>query len=182
METNIDIIMDKLYPHLPVFDEVLRNAHEIYKSRYPIDVVVDHDASTQAHCTYRHILTEAKKRFNDSLNIKHFEINGQNSWLFKRENIIIRFKKMDRDGVSANYPTKQAKVWEHSDSLPGIPEQATYLTIGYLLDLTGSEYIRSQLSLSYGKSRWCAAIIPNVGETGIIYDWENVTRQGNLAV
>lgn len=177
METNIDVLMTRIEPYLDVFDGILRRGHATYE-KYPPEIAVDHDASTQAHCTYRHILAESQLALGSISNIQHIDIRGQNLWLFKNENVVCRMKKTDENGVSSNYPTLQAQDFDEGKELPGLPAAPTRLTIGYLLDATGSGFLRSQVSLPTRRGvMWCAAIVSGelreVGER----PWYEVTKQ-----
>ncbi|MGD1870823.1 MAG: hypothetical protein ACFB0F_15190, partial [Neomegalonema sp.] len=62
--------MDRISPYLDTFDAVLRHGHAIYEG-YPPEVALEHDASSQAHCTYRHILAEAHREFEGSEIVRH---------------------------------------------------------------------------------------------------------------
>lgn len=180
METNIDVVMGRLEPYLDPFDTILRFGHQTYEA-YPSDLVLDHDASTQAHCTYRHILAEAHRVLGEMSGIEHLEIRGQNLWLFKEANVVCRFKKTDENGVSANYPTSQAKDFDAGKELPGLPPAPTRLTVGYLLDPVGVGYSRSQISLPTKRGAlWCAAIVPHSEREADEQAWVEVTRQGHF--
>ena len=180
METDINIIMGRIVPYLDIFDGVLRRGHATYE-RYPADVVLDHDASTQAHCTYRHILKEGRSALDGLPHVEHLDIRGQNLWLFKDVNVACRFKKTDEDGVSANYPTPQATAFDDGDELPGLPAAPTRLTVGYLLDETGLGYVRSQVSLPTNRgAMWCAAIVSATTRGGDEVPWYEVNRQKNF--
>ena len=177
METDITLIMGRLERYLDRFDAILRYGHALYE-KYPAEVVVDHDASTQAHCTFRHSLAEAHRVLDDLPGVRHMEIRGQNLWLIESANAVIRFKKTDEDGVSSNYPTPQAVAFDQGEELPGLPPRPTRITAGYLLDATGTGFVRSQISLPTNKgAMWCAAIVSTdlreAGEAG----WYEVTRQ-----
>ncbi len=176
MQTNISAVMSGLTDYLDIFDEILRHGHDVYE-RYPSEFVVDHDASTQAHCTFRHILTKATGDLDELPEVKHFDIRGQNLWLVESANAIVRFKKTDENGVSSNYPTPQALAFDEGETLPGIPVEPTRLTVGYLLDQTGSQYVRSQISLPLKGVGWCAAIIPNASRDDEEAAWYEVTKQ-----
>lgn len=180
METDIRKVMDGLAQYLGHFDAILRHGVEVYE-KYPSDIAIDHDASAQAHCTFRHILAEAHRVLDELQHVRHMEVRGQNLWLFESANTIIRFKKTDEDGLSSNYPTSQALSFDYGDELPGILPSPTRLTAGYLLDNTGSAFVRSQISLPTRRATmWCAAIIPEeqrqVGEAA----WYEVTRQRDM--
>jgi len=177
METDIDVLMGRIEPYLDIFDGILRRGHATYEA-YPPEIVLDHDASAQAHCTYRHILKEARLVLDTLPHVEHMDLRGQNLWLFKDANVIIRMKKTDENGVSSNYPTPQAKAFDDGDELPGLPAAPTRLTVGYLLDATGMGYGRSQVSLPVRRgAMWCAAIVPiNMREAGD-QSWYEVTKQ-----
>ncbi|MER9236833.1 hypothetical protein NKI56_33360 [Mesorhizobium sp. M0622] len=177
MEIDIGIIMDRLSPYLDCIDAILRHGHTTYE-RYAPEIVLDHDASTQAHCTFRHTLAEAHRTLDDLPNVRHMEIRGQNLWLIETANSVIRFKKTDEDGVSSNYPTPQAVAFDDGDELPGLTPMPTRLTAGYLLDATGTGFMRSQISLPTNKgAMWCAAIVPFESRAADETAWHEVTRQ-----
>ncbi len=180
MDTNIDSVMGRLTPYLDIFDAILRHGHAAYEE-YPPSVVIDHDASTQAHCTYRHILAEAHRVFDEHESARHLEIRGQNLWMLEDVNAVIRFKKTDEDGRSSNYPTKQARDFDRGRTLPRLPADPTRLNVGYLLDETGIGYERSQIAIPAGNSTlWCAAIIPQEDREADAACWLDVTRQPRL--
>ncbi|MGH1417611.1 MAG: hypothetical protein ACRBCJ_02000 [Hyphomicrobiaceae bacterium] len=182
IETNIDVVMERLCPYLDIYDQILRHGHDTFK-RYPTDLAVELDASTQAHITFRHILAEAHRKFDGATDVRHFEINRQNLWQFSGANAIVRFKKTDEDGISSNYPTRQAMAFDQGDELPDLPAAPTRLTIGYLLDATGMEYVRSQVSLpDKSGTIWCAAIIPANEREADQQPWREVSRNLRLAV
>lgn len=180
MQTNISAVMGGLTDYIDIFDGILRHGHGTYE-RYPPEFVVDHDASTQAHCTFRHILSKALGELGELPQVKHFDIRGQNLWLIEAANCIIRFKKTDENGSSSNYPTPQAVAFDEGETLPGLPVEPTRLTVGYLLDATGSQYVRSQVSLPLKGVGWCAAIIPSSSRNEDEAAWYEVTKQTRFA-
>ena len=180
MQTNISAVMSGLTDYIDIFDDILRYGHGTYE-RYPPEIVVDHDASTQAHCTFSHILMKARGELGDLPQVKHFDIRGQNLWLIEAANCIIRFKKTDESGSSSNYPTSQAVAFDEGEILPGLPVEPTRLTVGYLLDATGSQYVRSQVSLQLKGVGWCAAIIPSTSRGEDEAAWYEVTKQSRFA-
>lgn len=172
--------MGGLSPYLEVLDAILRHGHAVYES-YPAELVLDHDSSAQAHCTNRHILAEAHRVLDVMPSVRHMEIRGQNLWLFEPAKAVIRFKKTDEDGVSANYPTPQAQAFDQGEELPGLSPRPTRLTAGYLLDATGMGYMRSQISLPMNRGAlWCAAIIPPSSHETAEAAWHEVTRQSRM--
>src|ERR1035441_4986821 len=47
---------------------------------------------------------------------------------------ICRFKKLNENGTSCNYPTERAEALRRNEPLPGMPEHATYIDVGYVLN------------------------------------------------
>jgi hypothetical protein len=94
---------------------------------------------------------------------------------------VLRFKKQDEDGKSKNYPTKQAKDYDRGLPLPNLPPPAVRLSVGYLLDATGTEFIRTQVARPLAKIvDWCAAIAPVEERRAGERAWKDVSRQGGL--
>ena len=92
MQTDIHTVMNKLSPYLGRFDTILRHGHAIYEGYSP-EIVVDHDASTQAQCTHRHILVKAHHELDELPNVHHTESRGQNLWFFEDANVVCRFSR-----------------------------------------------------------------------------------------
>lgn len=77
------------------------------------------------------ILAEGRRRFRDTSVIIH-ETVGTTTFLFE-EQVLARFKKLDRDGGSRNYPTARALDWNLQQDLPGIPGLGR-VDVGYVLN------------------------------------------------
>lgn len=180
-DRTITETMDALGALLDDFDQITRAAHSRFRAYRPEDII-ELDTRAQAACTYCHMASEADRRFLDRAGIRFIEINGLRLWLSEEANAVIRFKKMDEDGRVRNYPTQQAKDFDRGFDLPGLPMPPVRLTAGYLLDPTGTSFIRTQIARPMGTKRtmWCAAVVPaeerEVGERA----WRDVTRQGRL--
>lgn len=181
METDIEILMGRLEPRLQALHNITHHGHDMYLG-LPTSHTVEYDTSTQAQITYQHILAEARHQLDDLADVRFLDIKNLKVWLLEKENIVIRFKKTDGQGLSRNYPTGQARDYEAGREIPGLPQAPTRLTVGYMLDDTGLEIERTQISLPNGrKTMWCAAIIGTLGEEDeMTYGWEDVTKQAQL--
>lgn len=174
MTETLDAIGDDL---LDEFDAILREAHSTYRS-YDAAVLIEHDVRAQANCTYAHVVAAADRRFFGRADVRLIEIRGLKLWLFQPANIVVRWKKMDEDGRSRNYPTAQAKAFDAQLDLPGLPPKPVRLTAGYLLDATGSEFVRSQIARPQGReTMWCGAVVPREDRKPGEKIWVDVTRQ-----
>jgi len=162
------------------FDAIAREAHEKYRA-YDPSVLIEHDARAQASCTYTHMVAAADRRFVAREGVVPLEIRGLKVWLFEGAGIVVRFKKMDEDGRTRNYPTKQALAFDRQLELPGIPPKPVRLTAGYLLDPSGTELVRAQISRPEGRSvLWCGAIVPREERKAGDRIWIDVTRQSRF--
>lgn len=165
---------------ITAFDEISRAGHHRFRSYRPEDLV-ELDARAQAACTYAHMLAEADRRFLELPGVRHFDLNGLKLWHFEEAGVVIRFKKMDEDGRSRNYPTKQAKKFDGQMELPGLPPAPVRLTAGYLLDATGTGFVRSQIAMPLGKTtKWCLAVVPAEQRVFGERIWVDVTRQASF--
>lgn len=174
MIETLDAIGDDI---LDAFDEIAREAHSTYRAYDPA-VLIEHDVRAQATCTYTHMVAGADRRFLGLEGVRLLEIRGLKLWLFEHASIVVRFKKMDEDGRSRNYPTKQAKAFDAQLELPGLPPKPVRLTAGYLLDPTGTEFVRSQIARPDGREAlWCGAVIPREERKPGERVWIDVTRQ-----
>ena len=178
MTEILDTLGDDL---LDEFDAIAREAHATYRL-YDPSVLIEHDIRAQASCTYSHMVAAADRRFIDRTDVRALDIRGLKVWLFETANAVVRFKKMDEDGRSRNYPTKQARDYDAQLELPGLPPKPVRLTAGYLLDETGTEFVRCQIARPDGSDAlWCAAVIPRGDRTPGERIWIEVTRQRRFA-
>lgn len=179
---SVDFLLDDL-------DQVCRASHAKYR-RYDPEVLLEHDPRAAAACIYAHMAADAERRWpaqnlatppdHTGAAIQLIEVRGLKVWTV-REMAILRFKKHDEDGKSRNYPTKQAKDYDRGVPLPGLPHPAARLSVGYLLDPTGTEFIRTQVSRPRGKGiEWCAAVVPHEERASGAKRWIDVTRQSGF--
>lgn len=183
-------LMDDLDFLLDDLDQVCRGAFAKYRS-YDPGALVDHDARAAAACVYCHMAADAERRWpavtlvtdpeeSKGRAIVPIEVRGLKVWAV-RDSAILRFKKHDEDGFSRNYPTKQAKDYDRGAYFAELPEPAARLSVGYLLDPTGTVFMRTQVARPRGKRiAWCAAIVPHSERKAGAKRWIDVTRQSGF--
>jgi len=69
-----------------------------------------------------------------------------------RAGITIRFKNVRPDGRSRNVQTQQQIDYDDQKPLPGLPDPARRLTVGYQLDPTGTALERIMVARSIGRT------------------------------
>jgi|CXWL01.1.fsa_nt_gi hypothetical protein len=175
---SIAAVMGRLDGMLDLFDAIGRHGHAVYKT-YPPLLRLEHSKRTQANCIYDHIAEEASRRFDGMQHVKAIEIRQLKLWLIG-DHTAIRWKKMDEDGKTRNYPTKQARFFDRNLPLLGLPPEPTRITVGYFLNPTATDVGRIQIARPNGRLvDWCAAIVPKEArEQQEGRKWEDVTRQG----
>lgn len=159
--------------------EIVRGGHARYMGYAPADLL-ELDVRAQAACTYCHMHAEADRRLIGRDDIRPIDYRGGlKLWLYETANVVIRLKKMDEDGKSRNYPTKQAKDYDAQFELPGLPLPPVRLTAGYWLDATGQIINRVQIARPNGRRlpMWCAAVVPQEQRRAGERIWIDVTSQ-----
>ncbi len=177
MRESIDAVMQRLEPLLEDLDAIPRVAHGVYRAYNP-QHMIEHSPRTQATCIYDHMVAEAERRFARHDGIQQLDIRGLKLWVVA-QHTVIRFKKMDEDGSTRNYPTRQAKDFDMNLALDGVPPKPIRVSIGYLLDPTETSVQRVQVARPNGKRRvdWCAAIVPTLARQDDGKAWVEITRQ-----
>jgi len=171
--------MSSLDPHFDDIDAICRNSLATYR-QYPPEFLLDHDPRAAANCVYAHMVARADERLTGRPGVRFVNIRGLKVWVIG-EVATIRFKKMDEDGRSRNYPTKQTRDYDRQLQLPGLPHPPLNLVVGYLPDPTGTEVQRVQVARPSGRQiDWCAAIVPFEERVHGGARWIDVTRQGRL--
>lgn len=171
--------MSQLDHYFDQLDSICRGGLARYQE-YPADIRIEHDTRATATCIYTHMVALAESLLTDKPGVIFKTIRGLKVWIIG-EKATIRFKKMDEDGRTRNYPTKQARDFDRQLPLPGIPYPPLNLVVGYLPNALGTDVERVQVARPAGKAvDWCAAIVPTddriVGEAR----WIDVTRQARL--
>lgn len=158
--------------------EIVMAGHARYMAYRPEDLI-ELDVRAQSGCTYCHMHAEADRRLTGKAGLRPLDIRGLKLWMHDAGNVVFRLKKMDEDGKTSNYPTKQAKDYDAQRQLPGLPLPPVRLTAGYWLDATGQIINRVQIARPNGQRvpTWCAAIVPRDERKAGERIWVDVTRE-----
>lgn len=179
-EPTMEEAMQRIDHLLDDLDSICRHGLATYRT-YPSAILIEHDARAAASNTYCHMLAEAERRLLNVPGVLLKDIRGLKAFLVG-DVAVIRLKRMDEDGRSSNYPTKQAKDFDRGQPLPGLPPPAIRLAVGYLADATGTSVQRVQVAKPTGREiDWCAAIVPESDREEGGARWIDVTRQGRFA-
>lgn len=171
--------MSALDDYFDDLDAICRDAHAKYRG-YPPELLIEHDPRAEASCIYSHMRADAERRFGERAGVVQINVRGLAVWVI-RQALTIRFKKMDEDGRSRNYPTKQAVDYDEQRELPGLPSPPVNLVVGYLLDPTATEILRVQVARPLGRRLmdWCSALVPTSDQSAGQPRWVDATRQAS---
>lgn len=180
MIDTIEAVMRRLEPLLDDLDAIPRASHGVYRSYNPKHRI-EHSPRAQATCIYDHMVAEAERRFDQRDGIRQLDIRGLKLWVVD-QHTVIRFKKMDEDGTTSNYPTRQARDFDCNLELEGVPPKPIRVSVGYLLDPTATAIERVQVARPNGRKRvdWCAAIVPTAERQDAGTPWIEITRQARF--
>jgi len=126
------------------FDAIPRHGFHVY-SDYSPEFRLEHSGRSAANIRYDHMLAEADRRWVGRKGMVAKDIQGLKVWIAGPD-AVVRFKKMTEDGRSRNYPTQQEKDYDRGETFPELPPPAVRLTVGYFLDPTETQYIRTQIA------------------------------------
>ena len=117
------------------------------------------DARTRANVVWAFMVAEAKARFHDRPGVVIREGNNTVTFLVHSQ-VLCRFKKLDEDGRSANYPTLFALQYNTQTELAGMPEAAR-VDVGYVLNPLGTAVVHVMVACRDGDEvAWSYALRP----------------------
>ncbi|MBF0372046.1 MAG: hypothetical protein HQL39_01360 [Alphaproteobacteria bacterium] len=169
---NQEECMRVLGPHLGVLHDIIHEAFAKYQAYSP-EALADHDERAAAACVHSHIITAAGATFGESSGAILLDARGLKV-LNVGDRVVARFKKVDEDGRSRSYPTRQAKNFDKQLPLPNLPNPAARLTIGYEPDIAFTAIQRVVVSCPLGPSiLWCSQVLRDGEESR----WIDITPQ-----
>lgn len=127
--------------------------------RTPPDIMLEHDTRAAANNVWCHMLAEAERRFASRRRVVLRDIRGMKVWLIE-DIAVLRFKKLDEDGRSRNYPTPQQKKFDRGVALPGLPPEAARISAGYVLNKAATDIDWIMVARPNGRAmpHWCVAV------------------------
>lgn len=164
-----------LQPHYPGFQGIIQGAWRDYLD-LPDKTRAQFSPTVRANCVHSFMIFRARAYF---MRIpKAYETNSYGQILFGiNGQILIRFKKLRKNGRSSNYPTDHAVDFAAQMNLPGI-EPAARVTVGYILNRTQTEIVAILVTYCIGKRiEWVIEIDePNTQTNVVPYPTKSLTK------
>jgi hypothetical protein len=173
MDEDEDRCMALAEPLLRDMHDAWFASFDLYRSKYPEEIIAEHDDTTTANCIRSHVWTEVTRRFYGRpgchlLTVKRLKL------LNYQDLLVWRFKQVNEEGRHRNYQTKQQKDFDDQLPLIGIPDAATRLTSGYQPDPLGQIIERIIVARPIGRGVVWAAQINVVGDVAA---WTDITAR-----
>lgn len=160
-------------PLLPTLHKCWHDAMDIYAKEYPPHILAEHDDTTAANSIRAHLWIRVKQALDGKNECVAMTVRQLNVLIYQ-DKIVWRFKKVDEQGLHANYQTLQQQDYDLRRSLPGIPPAAVRLTSGYQPDVTGLAIERHIIARPFGRSIQWAAQVNLIDDQAT---WTDITPQ-----
>ena len=136
-----------LSPRMRAFTGALANSVNVWNSRFGGSQIVL-DSTARAVVLNQYWYYFARSALANDLGVTLLTEQGQRYFVVDEE-VILRFKLVDQNLKSKNFPTRRAKAWNLQLPLNGIPKWDR-LEFGYRLDLTGTVVLDAFVILRVG--------------------------------
>lgn len=172
MSADQDDCMSRIEPQFKVLHDSLCDGMAFYLSKYIKKVLAQHRDRTSANCVYDHAFHNLRERLEGEPGC-HFLNHRGLEVLNYFDLALLRLKKVNGAGRARNLLTKQQRDYDDQKSIPGLPDAAVRLVVGYQPDPAFSAVERVIVSRPLGKTiRWTAQI---VGADDALIKWFDIT-------
>ncbi|WP_156461338.1 hypothetical protein [Devosia sp. Root436] len=173
-EDDQNAAMVAIAPILPLVNDILNGAVEFYFGENYTDAArAQHTARAAANCIYSHAERLMLDAEGSRAGLHILDVRGLRvmNW---RDQALLRFKKVDGNGRSSNYQTKQQQDYDDQLPIPDLPDPAVRLTAGYELAPAGVGLNRVIISRRVGQGMfWSSQVIFLENEA----NWVDITPQ-----
>lgn len=155
-----DAARNLLSPYRDLLRQCIKEAWEAWEKfgKVAADLRAPLGNRSRASFVYDHMIANVRKKFDDLPNVRIRDKGGV-TILDIEGKVCIRFKKLDKNRKSRNYPTQQHLMFAMQMELPGIPAKQTTLITGYRLDLFETTIDEICVTCPVGKKlRWYFSI------------------------
>jgi hypothetical protein len=123
---------DRLSPYSTILAACIQHGWDMWKDFYaPQHLILD--ARARAAIVFCHIVDCAEKKFTGLDGVK-FTRRNNSFMLYIGDDIVLRFKKLRKNGRCSSIATRQQMLFKAQMELPGM-ESGTLLHAGYSLDI-----------------------------------------------
>lgn len=150
-----DDVEKAITPYANQLRECIVHGYEMWQEfgRRAGDLRAPLDGRTRACFINRHIVSKVDAVFTGDNAVRVVDVRGFVELVLLKSRLVIRFKKLKKNGQSRNILTTAQRLWfESTDKLPEMPARATRLVAGYVLDDITANLSRVLVTMPDGPS------------------------------
>ena len=168
VDQDQDKIMEVLKPYLSRMYPIFPGAVAFYNSSTAAQARAQHSDRARANAIWCHIWHNFQETFGAEPGF-HFLSIGNLNVLNIRDKLLVRPKKVDANGRHRNASTKQQREFDAQVDLPGLPDEAARIIMGYQPDAAFSCVERVTVRRPHG--RWVSQIVDSDSH----FSWVDIT-------
>jgi len=161
-------VMAVLEPHFREITSIYEAAVQLYNDETTPRARAEHDSRAALSAIYRHAWMGYQRELGDQPGFHFLTVNGLHV-LNIRDQVVLRAKRVDANGLHVNNQTLQQKRFDRQLPIPGLPPEAVRIVVGYQLDPAFSKVER--IIVRCPRNQWAAQVVV-VDEA---YTWEDIT-------
>lgn len=174
-------VMEVLKPHFAEITSIYQAAVQLYNEDTTARARAEHDSRAALSAIYRHAWMGYQRELGDQPGFHFLKVNGLHV-LNIRDQVVLRAKRVDANGLHVNNQTPQQRHFDRQQPIPGLPLEAVRVVVGYHLDPAFS--IVERVIVRCPRNQWAAQVV----EIDDAHVWQDITpaqlplRPGRRAV
>jgi len=161
-------VMEVLAPHFSDITNIYEAAVRLYNDDTTPRARAEHDSRAALSAIYRHAWMGYQRELGELPGFHFLKVNGLHV-LNIRDQVVLRAKRVDANGLHVNNQTLQQRRFDRQKPIPGLPTEATRVVVGYQLDPAFS--IVERVIVRCPRSQWAAQVVV----MDDAYAWEDIT-------
>jgi hypothetical protein len=168
IQENQQSVMAVLEPYFSKISEIYESAVRLYNEATTAQARADHDSRAALSAIYRHAWMGYQRELGEQAGFHFLKVRGLHV-LNIRDKVVLRAKRVDENGLHVNNQTEQQRNFDRQRPIPGLPEEASRIVVGYQLDPAFSAVER--VIVRNPATGWAAQVV--VADD--IYAWNDIT-------
>jgi hypothetical protein len=162
------MVMAVLEPQFATLTDIYKSAVDLYNEGTSPRIRAEHTSRAALNSIYSLVWKGYEREFGEMSGFHLLNMRGLNI-LNIGDQVVVRAKRVDANGLHVNNPTQQQKDFDRQIPLAGLPPEAVRVVIGYELDPAYSTVERVIVRHTMGD--WVSQIVT----LDDAYLWEDIT-------
>lgn len=161
-------VMALLEPHFSIITQIYDEAVQLYNEGTSARARAEHDSRAALAAIYSHAWMGYKRELGEMNGFNFLKVRGLHV-LNINDEVVLRAKRVDANGLHVNYPTRQQRDFDRQLPIPGLPPEAVRVVVGYHLDPAFS--VVERVIVRSPLYQWAAQVVVVDDK----YSWEDIT-------